>query len=420
MNQGVLAGILKWSLSQGDGLQPSDDVKPLSEEDADFLLDAFESVTIDEVQRMQLIAQIIALPEDPTRLTELTRQSTAFIADLTRVSKGVTEGHSVAVTPDMAKTKKKRRPWQNRPANNNSGEGEGKRQMRREEEQEEGEEAAPVDRSSLDVDALLSEVLSRKEGALDELDDRVLSLDNAVDLHTVGGFPPLLACLSSSHASIRWRAAQALATICQNNPRCQQFAHDLHAVTPLLQLIATPPTSSSLSSSSTDNAEWLCVIKALYALSSLLRSATPATSDFLRHSGVESVVLLLQLQPPPPVRVVAKGMGLLRAVVENEREGGGEGEGVCEVMTKMGVWEVVQSWVGADDVNVREEAVRLMAVCSEDRGVRLALQREHGLVERLSERKAEIGRLTGEERDAAEEEHRLIDTVLQQLANPTT
>ena len=398
MNQGVLAGILKWSLTQGDGLQANDDVRPMSEEDAEFLLEAFESVTIDEVQRMKVIAQVLSLPEDPTALTALTHQSTAFIRDLQQVGKGVTEGETVAVTPAMAKKKKKRRPWQGPPSEGKTGESEGE------------EEGPSIDPSTIDVPSLLAEVIARKEGALDELDERVLSLDNAVDLHTVGGFSPLLFCLSSLHPSIRWRAAQALATICQNNPRCQQFTYDLHPLTPLLALL-TPPTPPS----PPDSPEWLCVVKALYALSSLLRSTTPAASDFLRQGGLEAIVVLLQLHPSAPARVVAKGCGLVRFLIEHEREVGGSGVG--EVVTKMGLWEAVKEFIGVEDVNVREEAMRLLERASEEEGMRRAIGREEGLKERVQDRVAAIEKMTGEDKQTCEEEYDLAQRLLQRLSS---
>ena len=44
----------------------------------------------------------------------------------------------------------------------------------------------------------------------------------AADLHTIGGLPTLLSLLQDSHASIRWRSAEVVATCVQNNPPVQQ------------------------------------------------------------------------------------------------------------------------------------------------------------------------------------------------------
>lgn len=42
------------------------------------------------------------------------------------------------------------------------------------------------------------------------------------DLRSIGGLPILLALLESEEPSLRWRAAEVLATCAQNNPPVQQ------------------------------------------------------------------------------------------------------------------------------------------------------------------------------------------------------
>ena len=44
----------------------------------------------------------------------------------------------------------------------------------------------------------------------------------AADLTTIGGLPTLLSLLQDPHASLRWRAAEVVATCVQNNPPVQQ------------------------------------------------------------------------------------------------------------------------------------------------------------------------------------------------------
>ena len=379
MNQGVLAGILRWSLTQGDGLQPDDEVHPMSEEDARFLQEAFESITVDEVQRMKLISSVLSLPDTESELLALTQRSRGFIAELQRVPRGVSEGQSVAVTPSMTRAdkKNKQRPWERREAEGGRTE-EAKAAAQPDEQQAAGAESDDaIPAGAVDIASLLSEVVARKEGALDELDERVLSLDNALDLHTVGGFPPLLASLRSPHPSVQWRAAQALATVCQNNPKCQRIMHELDALTPLISIIAQPPAASTSvaadaasSSVSLSSSPWQPVTKALYALSSLLRSETPACSDFIQRGGTEALVELLSPPCQPPPRVIAKALSLLRLLVERE------GEAVGEVMAKMGVWSVVKGCIGDSELNVREESMRL------DRDVQRAAGNEAGHEER--------------------------------------
>ena len=41
------------------------------------------------------------------------------------------------------------------------------------------------------------------------------------DLHKIGGLAPLLGLLRCRHPSLRWRAAEVIATCCANNPPVQ-------------------------------------------------------------------------------------------------------------------------------------------------------------------------------------------------------
>jgi len=68
-----------------------------------------------------------------------------------------------------------------------------------------------------------SEKLEQREELLEELMDIVSSLDQARDLHKIGGLPPLLGLLRCRHPSLRWRAAEVIATCCANNPPVQQW-----------------------------------------------------------------------------------------------------------------------------------------------------------------------------------------------------
>ena len=397
MNQGVLSGILRWSLSQGDGLQPDDDVKPMSEEDARFLQEAFEAFTIDEAQRMRIIANTLALPETEAGLREATGRSTEWIDGLQQVAKGVKEGDSVAISAEMNKASKPKRSAVHNNNNNNSATSQ---------QPPATEQPQPhSDPASIDYAQLLSELIQRKEGALDELDDRVLTLDNSADFWTVGGFPPLLAALRSSYPSIRWRAAQALATICQNNPRCQKYAYDSDVLTPLLHILATIPAPTATSD------QWQPITKALYALSSLLRSDTEAFLPlFLRRGGFEQLVAVL-LAEGVPARVAAKCMGLLRLVMRSEG-----GEGVGEVGDKLGWWEGVKRWIGSEDINAREECMRLLNAGSEQSTCKVAMRREPGLVDAVKARVEACERMQGEDREVCEDELQQGKQVLQNLS----
>ncbi|KAL7826668.1 hypothetical protein AOLI_G00318770 [Acnodon oligacanthus] len=112
-----------------------------------------------------------------------------------------------------------------------------------------------------------------KEAALDYLSDLCENLDNARDLMKMGGLDVCLSrCLSHSEAGIRWRAAQLIASCSQNMPEVQEYLLQQGALRTLLQLIDhdSNPTVR---------------VKALYAVSCLVREQEAGLREFLSHDG---------------------------------------------------------------------------------------------------------------------------------------
>ena len=70
-----------------------------------------------------------------------------------------------------------------------------------------------------------------------ELNDRVCSIDNGGDLHTIGGLVPIVKTLSSPHAQLRAAAAEVISTTVQNHEKAQLAALECACVAPLLQLV---------------------------------------------------------------------------------------------------------------------------------------------------------------------------------------
>lgn len=66
-------------------------------------------------------------------------------------------------------------------------------------------------------DGASSEQVRTAECLLEELMEIVESIDFARDLRSIGGLPVLKALVQGVHPSLRWRAADVIATCCQNN-----------------------------------------------------------------------------------------------------------------------------------------------------------------------------------------------------------
>ena len=160
-----------------------------------------------------------------------------------------------------------------------------------------GADAKEVLPSREDIDARLE--------LMQELNDRVCSVDNGGDLHTIGGLVPVVANLSSPHAPLRAAAAEIIGTATQNHAKAQLAAVDCAAVAPLLRLVegeggdaepgAIERSSAEVggfeSESSAIKAVRLaeCRVKALLGLSSLTRGCAAATAEFFKLGGARSV-----------------------------------------------------------------------------------------------------------------------------------
>ena len=146
--------------------------------------------------------------------------------------------------------------------------------------------------SSRQAERLDAEELDARVALVEELGDRVCSVDNGGDLHTIGGLRPLVGALASPHARLRAAAAETLAMTVQNHPKAQANALECAAVAPLIAMAkgeggdqapsdadagggATKPSSSPASSEPVEpdsNPTLTCRAKALFALSCLTRA----------------------------------------------------------------------------------------------------------------------------------------------------
>ena len=145
-----------------------------------------------------------------------------------------------------------------------------------------------------------AEEIDARVELMEELTDRVSGVDNGGDLHTLGGLEPLVRYVASSpHARLRAAAAEVLGTTVQNHPKAQEAALGCDAMDPLLRMAAgegddAPPTDAAQAESTTtaqgDASEGTkelvkARVKALFALSCLLRGCTRAQEAFQLGDG---------------------------------------------------------------------------------------------------------------------------------------
>ncbi|CAH1787700.1 unnamed protein product [Owenia fusiformis] len=125
--------------------------------------------------------------------------------------------------------------------------------------------------------------LEVKIHSLDQLTEITEDINNAQDFHKVGGYTLLPSLLQHNEADIRWRSADLIASLVQNNPYCQKEAlnTDLDLVTLLLRILDGDDNNQAR-------------IKALYALSCLCRENEEALDIFSQKDGFSTLVRAMQ------------------------------------------------------------------------------------------------------------------------------
>lgn len=159
-----------------------------------------------------------------------------------------------------------------------------------------------------------------RESAFEILSDLCENLDNARDLMILGGLDLCLSqYLCHAQSGLRWRAAELIASCAQNMPQVQIHLLSIGALPKLLQLIDSDPHPT-------------VKVKALYAVSCLIREQEAGLQAFLCHDGfsvlmrgmqsdneklrIKSAFLLLNLLTShPEQRETVVSMGMVQQLV---------------------------------------------------------------------------------------------------------
>lgn len=127
------------------------------------------------------------------------------------------------------------------------------------------------------VDLRPDDDVSVQEAALEKIADYVDNMDVANDFYKIGGFSIFGPCLNSPHSSIRWRAADVIAELAQNNPFCQERCLQAGLFPMLLNMVDADPAE-------------IARIKALYAISCIVREH-PISLKYMDVNDGYSVLL---------------------------------------------------------------------------------------------------------------------------------
>jgi len=155
-----------------------------------------------------------------------------------------------------------------------------------------------------------AELVAEKEAALDELTERVESIDNARDLCVLGGLAPLRSLLTSRHPTLAVGAAETISIAVQNNAKVQQMALEGGLLHVLLPLAAN--TSGDVDAAVRS--------KAFLAVSSFVRHYPPALNAFL--AADELAIVASAMAASSPERLQRRGLFFLRHLLASETHGG--------------------------------------------------------------------------------------------------
>lgn len=134
--------------------------------------------------------------------------------------------------------------------------------------------------------------LSEKEHALDELEYYVHQIDNARDLHSIGGLALVVKLINSTEPSLASRATYVLGSAAQSNPQVQQAALKQEALPLLLRLLSKHEPMAVRK-------------KAMYALSSLIRLFPVGQKEFLKFNGLDIFKRLFEEPGNEPLLIKA-------------------------------------------------------------------------------------------------------------------
>jgi len=169
----------------------------------------------------------------------------------------------------------------------------------------------------------------------------------------LGGFGPLLNTLRSRYPALQWRAAQALATIVQNNEKCQEWCLGCDVFSFLLPLL----TFQTVPQPQSD--EDKVIVKAILCVSGLVREFAKGEKEFLARKGFDALLKLLD-NPQLSSNVKKKSLNVLRYLIKSN-------EMLQRQALQFGVISVVVPLLRSDDIDLREVALGVIVSLCEVR-----------------------------------------------------
>ena len=146
------------------------------------------------------------------------------------------------------------------------------------------------------------------EVTLEEIAELSEDIDVACDFYKVGGFPIIIKILSHSEYKLRLGAAEVIGVVAQNNKYCQDILlQEYHILNSLLDM------SMQIDSDSNQ----LIAVKAMYAISCLIRQNNIGIDLFLKNDGFSYLLKGIQSKV---TKLKLKSIFLLRSLCKENHE----------------------------------------------------------------------------------------------------
>ncbi|XP_018330501.1 hsp70-binding protein 1 [Agrilus planipennis] len=146
--------------------------------------------------------------------------------------------------------------------------------------------------------------ITRYLNAFEKIKEHIDHIDIANDFHKIGGFVIFKPCLMCVRPEIRAEACSVLAELCQSNPYCQRMVLETDLLADLLAIL--------------DTDEQLDVtVKALYAISCIVRHSAIGYQRFIQHQGLNIMLKTLQKDND---KLRTKAAFLLSSICESQSD----------------------------------------------------------------------------------------------------
>lgn len=220
------------------------------------------------------------------------------------------------------------------------------------------------------------------EALFEELQDIVEQIDQAFNLHKTGNLVRMIQMLRDENSVIRCHAAEIIATCSQNNPKVQAVAIELGALAYVTHLFV-------------HDEDLNVKVKALLAISCLVRNFTPGESNFASGDGV---FVACHGARQSDARIRTKSIFLLNYLLTQDthlRE-----DAVIDVyvakMQEIAISQQLVSLIGDEHVDLAEGVLQVILKLLAYPGRSLAPLTEAGLGPATEQRLLHLNSLEGE------------------------